>query len=298
MTLRSELFYCLLLLQLRLHAVVAALTGFDGPVGAHNEASHTSHHFRDPNEQPVQPSSSNPIRVIPDPSNSSHTGCNVPADPYPDSWSPLSATWDHEYSQNSHHKQAFLGLLVEVAERNWHRPWALSETDAAPYQHVQTGLTLGRKRTRESDPQNAHSSHIASENNSPTFQQGLEPDHDPAHAAKGVLYVPSRKVPFVTPPERIKESGLEPIVRMTAHQFKCTERTYKPREVYPLDGTHYYQFWELPVNADTPIKVTALHYGVGQLAASDVDEVELHLQRKQAAVDLRASEEVLERVTC
>jgi hypothetical protein len=83
--------------------------------------------------------------------------------------------------------------------------------------------------------------------------------------------VPSRKVPFVTPPESIKESGFEPIVRMTTHQFKSTERTYKPREVYPLDGTHYYQFWELPVNADTLITVTALHYGVGQLAASDVD---------------------------
>lgn len=108
--------------------------------------------------------------------------------------------------------------------------------------------------------------------------------------------MPSRKIPFVTPPESIKESGLEPVVRMTTHQFKSTERTYKPREFYPLEGTHYYQFWELPLNADTLITVTALHYGVGQLAASDVDEVELHLQRKQAAVDLLPSEEVLERV--
>lgn len=72
---------------------------------------------------------------------------------------------------------------MEIAERNRHRPWALAETDAAPSQHFQTGLTLGRKRTRESDPQNAHSSHIASENNSPTFQQEFEPDHDSAHAA-------------------------------------------------------------------------------------------------------------------
>lgn len=134
-------------------------------------------------DHPISVWGSTSASLSPDPSNSSHTGSNVPADPYPDSWSPLSATWDHEYSQDSHHKQAFLGLLVEVAERNWHRPWALAETDAAPYQHVQTGLTLGRKRTRESDSQNAHSSHIASENNSPTFQQGLEPDHDPAHAA-------------------------------------------------------------------------------------------------------------------
>ncbi|KAF6767601.1 hypothetical protein PSEUBRA_006037 [Kalmanozyma brasiliensis GHG001] len=98
----------------------------------------------------------------------------------------------------------------------------------------------------------------------------------------GVLYLPSRQLPFVTALRTDNSHFAEPEIRITLH-IRIRGK-WKQLIGHELDGKLFYQFWGLPEGNGRgrhPIQ----HYGLGYVNSADLDLVDRHLLTMQTLAD-------------